>query len=285
MTGVSIGMPYTDQVDQLKLAINSVIGQSHQDWELILVGDGPSRLSVEMAHSFDDPRIRHFENPTRLGLASTLNRIASLAQYSLLARMDSDDLMHPERIAKQQIEFERYPTLDVVGSNAYLIDGDSNVVGAFREPTLPTGGAGFLRSNAFSHPTVMARTNWFRMNPYNEALLRGQDKELWLRTWETSHFSKLSDRLMYYRVPRQLSAQRLVRNEIYNRRIIRMYLELEPSKLARSRHIISSFGKQILFFAAEFDLVSRYLYHRRWTTLTQSEQFQAELEVRKIMER
>lgn len=284
MTGVSIGMPYTDQVDQLKLAINSVIGQSHQDWELILVGDGPSRLSVEIAHSFDDPRIRHYENPTRLGLASTLNRIASLAQYSLLARMDSDDLMHPERIAKQQIEFERHPTLDVLGSNAYLIDEESNVVGAFREPKLPTDGAGYLKSNAFSHPTVMARTNWFRMNPYDETLLRGQDKELWLRTWEASHFSKLSDRLMYYRVPRQLSAQRLVRNEIYNRRIIQMYLELEPSRLARSKHLISSIGKQILFFGAEFGLVSRYLYDRRWAALSQSERLQAEFEVRKIME-
>jgi glycosyltransferase involved in cell wall biosynthesis len=278
-------MPYTDQVDQLRLAINSVIGQSHEDWELILVGDGPSRRSVEIARSFEDPRIRHFESPTRLGLASTLNRIATLAQHPLLARMDSDDLMHSERIARQWIEFERHPGLDVLGTNAYLIDEKSNVVGAFREPQLPTAGAGYLRSNTFSHPTVMARTSWFLTNPYNEALLRGQDKELWLRTWETSHFSKLGDRLMYYRVPRQLSAQRLVRNEIYNRRIIRMYLDLEPSRLVRSKHLISSIAKQILFFGSEFGLISRYLYDRRWTALSQSEQLQAEFEVRKIMER
>lgn len=276
MTSVSIGIPYTDQTDELALAIQSVLGQSHEDWELILVGDGPSPEASAVARSFQDRRMRLDEQPVRIGLAATLNRISRLAKFPLLARMDGDDVMHPNRIARQVQEFNSDSSLDVLGTNAYLIDERTRLVGAFKEPRLPANGPGFLRSNAFSHPTVMGRTSWFRNNPYDESLLRAQDKELWLRTWPESKFAKLPDRLMYYRVPRTMSASKLRRNEFYNRQILMDFIQNEESRLNRAKLMGTSYCKQALFLAAEVGIVARYLYNRKWATLSRGERLEAQ---------
>lgn len=276
MTSVSIGIPYTDQTHELALAIKSVLGQTHTDWELILLGDGPSPEASAVARSFEDRRIRLDEQPIRVGLAATLNRISELARFPLLARMDGDDIMHPDRIARQVLEFDSDASLDVLGTNAYLIDEQTRLVGAFNEPQLPVSARGFLRSNAFSHPTIMGRTSWFMANPYDESLLRAQDKELWLRTWAKSNFAKLPDRLMYYRVPRTMSAARLRRNEFYNRQILMKYIQSEESRAIRAKFVGTSYSKQALFFAARVKIVARYLYDRKWAAISKAERQEAE---------
>jgi glycosyltransferase involved in cell wall biosynthesis len=283
MTPVSIGIPFTDQTTDLSLAIRSVLNQTYTDWELILYGDGPSEDALAMARSFTDSRISVYDRPSRLGLARTLNEIATLARYPLLARMDGDDIMHPTRIERQVSKFKSDRTIDVLGTNAYIVDEDTNLVGAFVEPQLPASRPGFLRSNAFSHPTVMARTAWFLENPYDEKLLRAQDKELWLRTCEVSNFSKLDDRLVYYRVSRQMSAARLRRNESYNREIMRMYAWVEPSPASQAVRLARSYAKELIFLGADLKLLSNYLYERKWMALSDVEREEAESHLRRIV--
>lgn len=282
MTEVTIGLPYTDQTDQLELAITSVLAQTYHHWELILWGDGPSPSALEVAHKFRDPRIRFYQSSERVGLAASLNRIAGVTRSPLLARMDADDVMHPERIGRQKTAFEGNQSLDVLGTHAYLIDEKTKLVGAFSEPALPANGKGFLTSNAFSHPTIMARTSWFLDNPYDEQLLRGQDKELWLRTWEMSTFSKLPDRLMYYRVSRHSSGHRLSRNEKYNRQILRMYAANDPTPFSRVRRFACSVAKQCLFYAASSQLIARLLFDRKWTKLSADEHLEASQQLQRI---
>lgn len=283
MISVSIGIPYTDQTEELALAVKSVLNQTYEDWELILLGDGPSPGASAVAKSFRDRRVRVYEQPERSGLAAALNRIAHLARFPLLARMDGDDLMHPLRIERQVRKFESDPDLDVLGTMAFLIDGDTELVGAFTEPELPRTPRGFLRSNAFSHPTVMGKTSWFRANPYDEHLLRAQDKELWLRTCQTSKFAKLPDRLMYYRVPRDMSSSRLRRNESYNRLILRRYITLENSLAARILCLIRSYCKEVIFLAATAGRVAEFLHDRKWTALGESEHEEAAAELDRIL--
>lgn len=282
MNHVSIGIPYTDQGEELALAIESVLAQTHQDWELLLVGDGPSAKSSAIVSQYNDPRIRVFESDKRVGLAATLNKVAHLAKYPILARMDGDDVMHPQRIARQKEALDSDPDLDLVGSHAYLIDEDCLLIGKFLEPELPTSGAGYLRSNAFSHPTVMGRTEWFRSHPYDENLLRGQDKELWLRTWSNSRFLKLPDRLLFYRVPRSMSSKRLRRNEAYNRKILKMYAHLEPSYASKFKRTLSSFAKEIVLLGGDMPVVAEALYARKWAPLEEIEFQQASLYLKSL---
>lgn len=268
---VSIGLPYTDQGEQLALAVRSVLAQSFEDWELVLIGDNPNEETRTIAHQFADPRIRFYENSSRLGLAATLNRINRLATKPLIARMDGDDVMHPDRIARQKQAFDEDPSIDVLGARAYLIDDESNLVGLFKESDLPTSGAGYFKSNAFTHPTVMATKQWFLANPYNEKLLRGEDKELWLRTWSHSRFAKLPNRLMYYRRPRRIPSARMRRDEAYNRLIMGMYQSYEKSMLSRIRRIASSYVKEGILGVIGACGLSSVLFDTKWVTLENEE--------------
>ncbi|MGO4186351.1 glycosyltransferase [Pseudarthrobacter sp. TAF60_1] len=268
---VTIGLPYTDQCGYLGLAIRSVLAQSHADWELILMGDGPDQETREIAHQYTDSRIRFYENDTRIGLAATLNQISKLARFPLIARMDGDDIMHPDRIAIQKNTFDEMPFLDVLGTHAYLIDGDSQLAGLYKEPALPEVGAGYLRSNAFTHPTVMAKKEWFLANPYDEDLLRGEDKELWLRTWEYSNFAKIPDRLMYYRRPRVISAARMQRDEAYNRLIVDKYSTGDSKPLSRSIRLAGSQIKQQVLGAIGKLGLSQLFFSTKWLKIDSTE--------------
>lgn len=268
---VSIGLPYTDQGELLGLAIRSVLAQSYQDWELILIGDKPDDKTRSIARLYDDPRIRHYENASRMGLAATLNRISRLARYELVARMDGDDIMHPLRIELQKKRFDQSPSLDVLGTRAYLIDDNSDLAGIFKEPDLPKTGAGYFKSNAFTHPTVMAKRDWFLENPYDESLLRGEDKELWLRTWSHSRFEKLPDPLLYYRRPRSLPARRMQRDEAYNRLILAKYNVYDPAPHARVKRNIASHLKQALLGLIGTCGLSPVLFNTKWLQLGNEE--------------
>jgi len=98
---VTIGTgSYNDGADLLKM-IKSVIAQTYQNWELIIINDGSTDNSFDIKEIINDSRIRFYSNEGNIGRAKTLNKITKLAKGKYIARMDADDLCVPERIEKQ----------------------------------------------------------------------------------------------------------------------------------------------------------------------------------------
>lgn len=202
MKCVSIGVPIYNARKTILDAIRSIYAQSFQDWELILVDDGSTDHCLDLLQNIDDPRVSIHCDGINRGLIYRLNQITSLAQGKYIARMDADDLMHPLRL-EQQIEFlEKNNHIDLVGCSTYSIDAQ-NMVKGFR-------GAGghainsktIFEKNPFVHPTVVGKANWFKNNSYNSKYIRAEDKELWIRTFNHSHFANLEQRLFFYREDR-----------------------------------------------------------------------------------
>ena len=98
---VTIGIPFLNARRTLADAVRSVFAQTHGDWELLLVDDGSTDGSSDVVRQLLDPRVRLLADGVTLGLCARLNQIAAAARGAYLARMDADDLMHPERIARQ----------------------------------------------------------------------------------------------------------------------------------------------------------------------------------------
>ncbi|MGL5269675.1 MAG: glycosyltransferase family 2 protein, partial [Selenomonadaceae bacterium] len=115
---VSIGLPFYNDEKTLRYTIQSILLQSYTDWELILLDDGSTDGSLAIAKSIKDKRVRVVSDNENKGLAVRLNEIANLANGQYLARMDADDLMHPDRIKEQVLFLEENPEIDVVGTNA-----------------------------------------------------------------------------------------------------------------------------------------------------------------------
>ena len=98
---ISIGIPFFNAERFLLDSIRSVFAQTHQDWELILVDDGSTDRSLEIAQSIADPRVSVYSDGKNKKLAARLNQIHTLAKFDFIARMDADDLMATDRIRRQ----------------------------------------------------------------------------------------------------------------------------------------------------------------------------------------
>lgn len=128
---VTVLMPTYNRRHYVADAIESVLGQQHADFELIVVDDCSTDGTADIVDRYarQDDRIIAIHHPTNKGPAKACNAGLALARYDLVARLDDDDLMLPSRLT-QQIEFMRtHPDTTVVSSWAYLIDETGRIIG------------------------------------------------------------------------------------------------------------------------------------------------------------
>jgi glycosyltransferase involved in cell wall biosynthesis len=200
---VSIGMPVRNNASTLKLALRSLLRQTFTDWELILIDDGSTDATVDIARLFTDERIKLIEEPVSRGLAHRLNQAIDLAQGRYFARMDGDDVCFPDRFARQVAYLEEHPETDLLGSGGVVFSGDGQVLGV--RPVRTTHDeicsdpwSGFY----LAHPSWMGRTAWFRTYRYDDRALKSQDYDLLLRAYARSRFAALPELLIGYREER-----------------------------------------------------------------------------------
>ncbi|MEL6495748.1 MAG: glycosyltransferase family 2 protein [Cyanobacteria bacterium J06623_7] len=198
---VSIGMPIYNCQNTIRAAVNSILNQTYDNWELILIDDGSQDDTLAIASSFNDPRIKVITDGTNLNLPNRLNQAIDLSQGKYFARMDGDDISYPERLAAQVAYLENHPEVDLLATNIIAIDNDSNPTGTFpaiesHEEICRRPWAGF----PMTHPTWMGRLSWFQTHRYRPEALRTEDTDLMIRTFDNSRFAKLPEVMLGYRV-------------------------------------------------------------------------------------
>jgi glycosyltransferase involved in cell wall biosynthesis len=194
---VTVGLPVYNDEKYLKKAIESVLEQTFTDFELIIVNDGSEDTSMDIVHSFKDPRIQIIGDAKNLGLPKRLNQITKLAKGKYLARMDSDDIMLPTRLEEQISILENDNNIDVLGTNIITIDKDGVKKGI--RYTYNQIKPECITCSSFIHPTIMGKIEWYLNNPYSEIMLRVEDAELWRRTSTFSNFMLYKKPLLLYR--------------------------------------------------------------------------------------
>jgi len=220
---VTIGIPFLNARRYLADAVRSVFTQTHDDWELLLIDDGSSDGSIDVVRNLDDPRVRLLGDGSNRGLCARLNQIASLAEGTYLARMDADDLMHPERIERQLKFLRAHPSIDLIDTATFTVDDDLTPLGIRGDRPLDSRPEAVLRNGLLIHPTVMGRAEWFRSNPYDPIYVRAEDRELWSRTCATTKFARLCDPLFFYREGLAGNLRKYLRTEATVLEILRRY--------------------------------------------------------------
>ena len=243
---VSIGIPFFNPGPAFEKAVRSVFAQSFTDWELLLVDDGSTDGSLELASRIADPRVRVLSDGRNRGLCARLNQIASESRHELLCRMDADDVMHPERLRRQVGAMAAAPTVDVIGALAIAIDADNHLGGLLGRATdrSPTS-ADALRFAPFVHPSVMGRRRWFLENPYDEAFVRAEDQELWCRAAPHSTFRVIAEPLLFYRQPSRINVPSYVASCRTVRRILSRYGPGLVGRAGTAVLLTKSWGKQL----------------------------------------
>lgn len=194
---ITIAIPFYNAEKYLGEAINSVLNQTYSEYVLLLIDDGSTDSSLEIANNFakKDSRIEVFSDGENRNLGYRLNQIPTLCNTKYLVRMDADDIMHPDKIRRQFEVLERNPEIDVLGTNAYVIDENSKVFGQ----RLKKSETEIVKVSSFIHPTIMAKTEWFLNNPYDVDAVRMEDTELWYRCKNKYIFCILTETLFFYR--------------------------------------------------------------------------------------
>jgi glycosyltransferase involved in cell wall biosynthesis len=212
---ISVGMSVFNAGQTIAAAIRSLQLQTYTKWELIIVDDGSTDQSMDIVQSFYDSRIQIRRDGLNKGLAVRLNEAIDLSRGSFFARMDADDLSFPARFETQVAFLEQHPAVDLVGASALIFKDEGNPTGlisvaASHEEICRRPWATFY----LPHPTWMGRIDWFRKQRYDPGMLKAQDIELLLRTFDSSRFGGLTRPLLGYRRDTSAIGKRL-RSRLY----------------------------------------------------------------------
>jgi len=121
---VSVIMPAYNVEPYIREAIDSILNQTYSNLELLIMNDGSKDHTAEAIQSFNDPRIRFFNNEKNQGYLKTSNHLFDLAQGEFVLFQDADDYSAPDRLAIQMREFEKDPALGACGTNMTIISED-----------------------------------------------------------------------------------------------------------------------------------------------------------------
>ncbi len=248
MTVVSVIMPVYNVEKYIAQAIESVLAQTYQDFELIIVDDQSPDNSIEIYRSFHDERIR-IVHQNNLGLAGARNTGIHHSKGRFIAFLDADDYWAPDKLALHVCHLENNPSLGVSYCPSAFVDEAGIPLGIKQTPKLKNittreifcrnpignGSAPVLRRQVFEgigfpgNSKGTLRT-WY----FDETFKQSEDIECWLRiaTRTSWKFEGIPQALTYYRVnDNGLSAN--VVNQFNNwKRACKMLEEKSPEVLA-----------------------------------------------------
>lgn len=181
-------MPCYDAERTLPAALDSLLGQTFGDFEILAIEDGSSdgTLGILKEYAARDDRVRVLRNEVNEGVIRTLNRGVAEARGEFVARMDADDMAAPTRIERQVEVLASRPEIDLVGTGVEMIDGATGRRLRPRPPRcLTPAGARFaaLFVMPVGHATILARTAAMRAYPYGGTpeSLHAEDYETFCR--------------------------------------------------------------------------------------------------------
>lgn len=197
---VSIALPLYNGEATILSSITSIVLQSYQNWELIVLDDGSTDNGPEIVKAIADPRIRFVQDNSNRGISFRLNQALELATGKYFARMDADDIAFPERIERQVHFMESRPDIDLVATEILVFGNDGDVKGRVRgkechDDITRKPWNGFY----MPHPTWLGHIEWFRRHGYRTSADKAEDQDLLFRAYLVSRFACIPEVLLGYR--------------------------------------------------------------------------------------
>ncbi len=203
MPKVSVVMPVYNGAKHIKEAIDSVLAQTFADWDFWVINeygsdDGSAEIVAEYAHK--DSRFHLVQNEERLGLAESLNLGFRLSGGEYIARLDADDLAHPERFSKQVELLDNRPEVGICGTWQHHFGKDTDWI---HKPQAAAENcrARLLFNCDLCHSTLMLRRSVvFEHNLFYDKSFYAEDYELWCRAMLVTDIVNIPEVLGEYRV-------------------------------------------------------------------------------------
>ncbi len=198
---VSVLIPlYHTNANHLREAIESILEQSFENFELLILNDSPENESLErIINSYEDKRIKYYKNERNIGITHSRNKLVSMAKGEYLAIMDHDDISLPDRFKKQVEYLDANPDVGVVGCYAESFPRKGHYPSRFENDEEIK--LALMSKCAIIHPSSMIRASILIENEicYEEEFSPSEDYALWARLIPITNFYNIPEVLFLYR--------------------------------------------------------------------------------------
>jgi glycosyltransferase involved in cell wall biosynthesis len=213
---VSVVMPVYNQAAHLGEALDSILGQTFEDFEIVCIDDGSTdgTSTVLATYEHRDTRLVVHRQPNS-GVVAALNRGCRLARSRYIARMDADDIALPDRLERQVNFLDSHPEVAVVGGAVTFMRADGT---PGYTASCPVDDAGIKATLARSSPlfhsaVVMRKAALAAVGWYRPIARHAEDYDLWLRMADRFEMANLSEPVLRYRLHSEQVASLQLRHQ------------------------------------------------------------------------
>jgi glycosyltransferase involved in cell wall biosynthesis len=276
---ISVCVPAYNHGRYLREALDSILGQSLQDIEIIISDDASTDDTPAIVAQVRDERLRYVRQARNMGIAENRNRCLAMARGQYITWLDSDDIYHPAMLAVQSAVLDRHPNVGLVHGAYEVIDSEGRRLPDWPLPfvrdVIEPGKAAFrelVLSNYVNGATVMVRRDCHeRVGPFAAGLGKSsEDWEMWLRIALHADLAYTAAPLAQYRqhggsssVATRHSGDRLRCDIRAVRRLFRRQRALIPDAATVQRQAAAALAAKALIYADD-----AYTLGRRLTALT-----------------
>lgn len=247
---VSVIMPVYNGEKYIHTALESILSQTYQNLELILIDDCGTDHSMDIVGNYarKDDRIRIFRNPQNRGIAYSRNVGLDNAKGKYIAIMDDDDYAFDCRLEKQVYFLENNPAYDVVGGKVQLIDERGEIIK--RETAVLKDcnyiAVMFLFFNIFHNSEVMFRSELVERAElrYEDNLLGMEDFKFWVKASKYGKMTNLDDLLLQHRMTDSNETSRVKKEQLDMRREI--FAQIQRYSIQQSGFVLTEKQFQLL---------------------------------------
>ena len=262
---ISVIMSVYNGETYLKEAIESVINQTFENWELVVINDCSTDSTQEILEEFAtrDARIKVYPNEVNLKLPTSLNKAISLCNGKYIARMDADDICLPERLEKQYKFMEENQDISLSSCRFMTV----------KNGLYASGGAGgrcdykalramLLVANPILHPGVIAKAEVMKKFNYDTTLTCTEDLELWTRmVMANEKIEILPECLLIYRLhDKQITSTTLERQHT---EVLKIQQKYYSSLLAEISEEMKEFYISGIYFKENAD-IHKFFEYAKW---------------------
>ena len=235
---ISVLMSVFNEQDYISESIQSVLNQSYENFELIIINDCSTDKTLEILESYTDPRINIFTNNRNIGQTKSLNIGLEKCRGRYIARLDGDDMMAEERLKKQFDYLVNNSHITVIGCYFHVVDENKNKIAKGHWPCgiENTFFYSICGKNPLGHPGVMMeKIAVSNVNNYSEDFLFSQDYDLWLRLLLNGYLiDNIPEYLTFYRDTANNSVEKKQKQELYHRKAFYNYVNVLTNKKIKS---------------------------------------------------
>jgi glycosyltransferase involved in cell wall biosynthesis len=229
---VSFIIPAYNAENYLDDCLNSIINQSYENWEAILIDDGSTDGTYKKLLSYNDKRFRIFKNEKNLGLADVRNLGVSLSNAEWIAWLDSDDIASLDRLQIQMEFIKENPYINMCGSWIQLF-GAKNDILKYKSSDIEIRNLFLFEDPLATSSLTMKRDLFAKTNiKFSSEFAPAEDYDVWERLLPFSKMANIQKVLCYYRIHENNTSQLLKKNQI------------EAVKNIQTRHLLQ-FGIDI----------------------------------------